>query len=118
MVTGDYHHTALAVARGVGMLPLDERVVIIQSRTELMPTNRCSGQLTSALKAPKSPRPSTHTLSGHHKGVSFPVQQQSGEDEAAKGPLRFQLDNGDDFEDGDALRAFTRIAQVTDHPLA
>ena len=30
MATGDYHHTALAVARGVGMIPPKGQVVIIQ----------------------------------------------------------------------------------------
>lgn len=34
MVTGDYHHTAIAVARGVGMIPPHEHVVIIQSMAE------------------------------------------------------------------------------------
>ncbi len=34
MVTGDYHHTAIAVARGVGMIPPHEHVVIIQTLAE------------------------------------------------------------------------------------
>ncbi|DBB14077.1 TPA: hypothetical protein ACH3X3_001037 [Trebouxia sp. C0006] len=34
MVTGDYYHTALAVARGVGMVPKESRVVVIQTRAE------------------------------------------------------------------------------------
>ena len=35
MVTGDYVHTAIAVARGVGMVRPDSHLVIIQSKAEL-----------------------------------------------------------------------------------
>lgn len=35
MVTGDLHHTAIAVARGVGMLSPEDSLVIVQSRSEL-----------------------------------------------------------------------------------
>ncbi|DBA65621.1 TPA: hypothetical protein ACH3X2_002681 [Trebouxia sp. C0005] len=34
MVTGDYLYTALAVARGVGMVPKESRVVVIQTHAE------------------------------------------------------------------------------------
>ena len=34
MVTGDYQNTAIAVARGVGMIPQGGQVVIIQAKTE------------------------------------------------------------------------------------
>ena len=35
MVSGDYHHTAIAVARGLGMVPPGGPLIIIQSRAEL-----------------------------------------------------------------------------------
>ena len=35
MLTGDYHYTAIAVARGVGMLTPEAQLVIIQARSEL-----------------------------------------------------------------------------------
>ena len=38
MVTGDYHHTAIAVARGVGMLPPGGELIIIQAKSELQST--------------------------------------------------------------------------------
>lgn len=38
MVTGDYHHTAIAVARGVGMLSPEGQLLIIQSKSELQST--------------------------------------------------------------------------------
>lgn len=39
MATGDYHHTALAIARGVGMVPSEGRVIIIQSAEEIRPNS-------------------------------------------------------------------------------
>ena len=38
MVTGDYHHTAIAVARGVGMLTPGKQLVIVQAKCELQIT--------------------------------------------------------------------------------
>ena len=34
MVTGDYHHTAIAVARGAGMIPKGNPMLIIQAKSE------------------------------------------------------------------------------------
>ena len=34
MVTGDYHHTAIAVARGAGMIPKGSPMLIIQAQSE------------------------------------------------------------------------------------
>ena len=34
MVTGDYHHTAIAVARGAGMIPKGNPMLIIQAQSE------------------------------------------------------------------------------------
>lgn len=39
MATGDYHHTAVAVARGVGMVPLNSHVIIIQTEDDIMSSN-------------------------------------------------------------------------------
>lgn len=108
MVTGDYHHTALAVARGVGMIAMDQRIVIIQSKAEFLSCSKGSGARASALK---SPRPAAQTLHSSRRTVFFDISQQADEEEPLE-QLRFQLDNGDAFEDGDALRAFTSIAQV------
>lgn len=226
MVTGDYHHTALAVARGVGMVPTDSPLVIVQSQTEFRPSPKGLATMPSALKSPKpaghaahqavtsgvrgqqeetqalegcvalpssqmGPRPALHAahhavsfgtqeqqeeehapegllavpslgispgpaLPSPNRAVSFETKRQQGEgkapvgslatasslkrprlsplntrasrrsvsfrlkgikpeeeeEQAPEGQLRFQLDNGDVFEDGDALRAFTSIAQV------
>lgn len=228
MVTGDYHHTALAVARGVGMVPTDSPLVIVQAQAEFRPCTKGLDTMPSALKSPKpagpaahqavsfrmraeeeeqavegcvampsaqmgprpalhaphhavsfgtqdqqegqqapesslavpsleaSPRPALPALPFPNRAVSFETkhQQEDGEasegslampsslkrlrlsplntrasrrsvsfrveglkpeeeeEHAPEGQLRFQLDNGDVFEDGDALRAFTSIAQV------
>ena len=34
MITGDYQHTAIAVARGVGMIPQEGQVIIVQAKSE------------------------------------------------------------------------------------
>ena len=224
MVTGDYHATALAVARGTGMVPTDSPLVIIQSQAEFCPSTKGLVTMPSALKSPKpasrvshqaesvgardqqeeeqapggsvampsalmSPSPSMHAsqravsfgiwdqqeeeeapggswamapalmspksaLNAPHRSVKFVANDQQAWDEAPEssltvapakdcprlptlatrgsgrsvsfqigdhleeekmppeGPLRFQLDNGDVFQEGDALRAFTSIAQV------
>lgn len=39
MATGDYHYTALAVARGVGMVPPHSQVIIIQTGPETQPSS-------------------------------------------------------------------------------
>lgn len=39
MATGDYHHTALAVARGVGMIPAQGKVIIVQKQVEARPAD-------------------------------------------------------------------------------
>lgn len=215
MVTGDYHHTALAVARGVGMVPTDSRLVIVQSQSEFRPSPKGLASMPSALKSPKpvgcapnhavsfgargkqeeeqalegcvaspsahhavsfgtqeqqeeehpqegslampslgmspapvlpspnravsfetkhqqeegeapegcsaapsslkKPRPSPLHTRASRRSVSFRIKgikPEEEEEQAPEGQLRFQLDNGDVFEDGDALRAFTSIAQV------
>lgn len=112
MVTGDYHHTALAVAKGVGMIPMELPLVIIQSQTEFRIARSSSVVMPSALKSPKgSSAPS-------RRGVSFGIREHPDEmEEPQEGLLRFQLDNGDAFQGGDALKAFTSIAQVPLDPL-
>ena len=47
MATGDYHFTALAVARGVGMIPPSGKVVIIQREQEGTATEVQSEALTA-----------------------------------------------------------------------
>lgn len=43
MATGDYHTTALSVARGVGMVPPQGQVIIIQKEQDATPANTSSG---------------------------------------------------------------------------
>ena len=69
IVTGDYHHTAIAVARGVGMVPPHERVVIIQTLAEHTGTLNQTPSLDTAQQA--SVKPSRKVAIG--RGVSFAV---------------------------------------------
>ena len=61
MVTGDYHYTAIAVARGTGMIPPGRRLVIIQSASE---ASAATAQPKPAQKAPKPTM--THALASSH----------------------------------------------------
>ena len=108
MVTGDYHQTAIAVARGAGMIPGDSRVVIIQSQTEIRPSCKHPGCMHSALKCSKS---AANTPLTPKRAVSFHISKANEQERTCEG-LKFLLDNGDAFEDGDALSALTSIAQV------
>ena len=72
MVTGDYHHTAIAVAKGVGMVPPESRVLLIQTHAER------SGALFKAKKpilrdAPSTPRPRQKSMT---RAVSFAIDTQ------------------------------------------
>ena len=106
MMTGDYHYTAIAVVQGVAMIPTGARVVIVQSQAEFQPPIRNHGAITSVLKRSKSLSPASHKT----RAVSF-CNTTSEQNATGKG-LKFVLDNGDPFEDGDMLRALTSIAQV------
>lgn len=48
MVTGDYHHTAIAVARGAGMIPKGSPMLIIQAKSESDSLLANQGQSPSA----------------------------------------------------------------------
>ena len=61
MVTGDYHYTAIAVARGTGMIPPGGQLVIIQSASE---ASAATAQPRATQKAPKPA--TTHALTSNH----------------------------------------------------
>ena len=78
MVTGDYHGTGLAVARGVGMVPTDSPVVIIQAQAEFCPSTKGLVTMPSALKSPSRVA---------NQAVSFGSKDQQEEDEALEGSV-------------------------------
>ena len=49
MVTGDYHHTAIAVARAVGMVPKQSPMLIIQAKSE-QSNQSMSNHLSTAMQ--------------------------------------------------------------------
>ena len=73
MATGDYHSTALAVARDVGMIAPGGQVFIIQKGTEAKPARL--GFLTSAMRSDK-PGQQGHSVGGFRRSVSFAEQGQ------------------------------------------
>ena len=134
MVTGDYHHTAIAVARGVGMVPPGGQVIIIQAKPEEQAMSRTASILPSALKSAHSVATTPRPL---RRGVSFaqealtPSLPDKAED-SAKGQKRqndggpraqrsaegltFMLDSGvRQPEDLEPLLALTTIAQAFSH---
>ena len=101
MVTGDYQHTAIAVAKGVGMLPKADPTIIIQAKSELqgllpglghvlharekLPGSHCSGDadcqpLSSSTTRPESSsHASLDMLQSRRASWALPdLQQASG----------------------------------------
>ena len=54
MLTGDYHQTAIAAARGVGILPTDSQLIIVQARSELQSTAQPPSYAPSTLDSSHS----------------------------------------------------------------
>ena len=109
MATGDYHHTALAVARAAGMIPAQASVVIIQKESETrVPGSRSK---ESALRAPNQPLLQTGASRQLLKAVSFSADLCSSQDGDHQG-LTFQnMDLGSPAR-RDALHLLTAAAQV------
>lgn len=103
MATGDYHHTALAVARGVGMVPPQGQVIIIQNAAEVRVAHlyRKHSAIRSAAPTPRG-RPA--------RQISFAPDMVETRESEYQG-LVFRVDNGNAVQD-DALEALTAIAQV------
>ncbi len=76
MVTGDYHHTAIAVARGVGMLPQGGQLVIIQAKSEKQVLPRMPSRIPPALGTSRPPakpyQPGSTSLSGSPQREASP----------------------------------------------
>ncbi len=74
MLTGDYHQTAIAAARGVGILPSDSQLIIVQARSELQSTAQPTSYVPStfdsshSLKLPAYPVVGTLNGSGKSDG--------------------------------------------------
>ncbi len=60
MVTGDYHHTAISVARGVGMVPQGGQLVIIQAKSEKQVLPRMPSRIPPALGTSRPPTKPYH----------------------------------------------------------
>lgn len=63
MVTGDYYHTAIAVAKNVGMVPSTSRLIIIQTQ------DKCRG--TSARKPQPTAKAPTKTTTGNLAALTW-----------------------------------------------
>lgn len=110
MATGDYHLTALAVARGVGMVPPQKQVIVIQAEAETRPAAFASK--ASALKAAQSPKsPTGKAARQMSRAVSFAEDLVRSKEREHQG-LVFHVDNG-----SVASQALIAIAQVSQTPL-
>lgn len=109
MASGDYHHTALAVARGVGMIPAQGRIIIIQTEAETRPAT--SGNKASALKSADKSLQASRPARQMSRAVSFAEDLVKSKESEHQG-LVFHMDNGIAAQD-DALDAIAAIAQVS-----
>ena len=106
MVTGDYHHTAIAVGRLVGMIPGGSPIVILQAKSELgRQSPQSSSTAQTAILNSNLPRPGIQTITAGHDS------SESGDH------LVSILDIGVNSEDVTFTEALTAIAQVISHLL-
>ena len=117
MVTGDYHLTAVAVARGIGMVKSDNQVVIIQSKAEMHVAQAYSKPIISALKQ-QSHTPNRHRSVSFRmrNNITFELQNartpEQSSSEQGCGDLRFTYSTGDAYEGSNGLSSMASIAQV------
>lgn len=84
MLTGDYHQTAIAAARGVGILPSNSQLIIVQARSELQSIAQPPSHMPSAfdsshsLRLPAYPVVGTFNGSGKSDGQIAGSSQVSG----------------------------------------
>ena len=72
MMTGDYHHTAVAVARDVGMVKPDGRVVVIDTaHTEVLRDDQSAAQTPDAGSSAASSALSTPQVSFRRRNADF-----------------------------------------------
>ncbi|KAL0024457.1 hypothetical protein WJX77_006172 [Trebouxia sp. C0004] len=96
MITGDYQHTAIAVARGVGMIAVDSQVVVMEAKSERV----------GSASAPVA----QHTAPLTKPGLTL---QRPGERTGSSTcqHLTFTLDRGGGCEEVDSHTAITSLAQ-------
>lgn len=121
MCTGDYWATAVAVARGIGMVAQDTQVVLVQSKSEIHAIPANAKPTVSALKQ--------QTNTPHrHRSVSFRFKEAASEEQVANlfeqrtaeqrlaeqscEELRFSHCSGDVYQGSGGLSALASIAQV------
>ena len=100
MITGDYQHTAIAVARGVGMIAMDSQVIIMEAKSER--ANSTSASVPLAQHTAPLPKPRSALQHPGRKTGSSYCQH-----------LMFTLDRGGVCEEVDSHTAITTIAQVS-----
>ena len=97
MITGDYQHTAIAVARGVGMIAMDSQVVIVDTKSE----RAASASVPVAQHTAPLTKPGSALQHPGERTASISCQQ-----------LMFTLDRGGVCEEAEPHTAMTSIAQV------
>ena len=115
MATGDYHHTALAVARSVGMVPPQGRVVIIHKALGASQLKLAESQsrlsLASARAVNRPPGSSSSVSFAQHPVAQAKALSEAEPVESAHQGLLFEAGSTSAGQH-DALQALTSIAQV------
>ena len=99
MITGDDQHTAIAVARGVGMIAMDSQVIVMEAKSER--ARSASASVPVAQYTAPIPKPRSALQAPGGKTGSSSCQH-----------LMFTLDRGGVCEEVDPHTAITSIAQV------
>ena len=100
MITGDYQHTAIAVARGVGMIAVDSQVIVMEAKSER--ARSASASVPAAQYTAPIPKPGSALQAPGGKTGSSSCQH-----------LMFTLDRGGVCEEMNPHTAITTIAQVS-----
>lgn len=85
MLTGDYHQTAIAAARGVGILPTDSQLIIVQARSEPQSTAQPPSHAPSTFDSSHSHslRPPAYPVVGNFNGSGKSDGQKAGSSQAS-----------------------------------
>ncbi len=111
-ITGDYQHTAIAVARGVGMIAMDSQVVVMEAKSER--AHSASASVPLAQHTAPLPKPGTTLQYPGGKTGSSSCQHFGGKTGSSSCQhLMFTLDRGGVCEEVDPHTAITTIAQVS-----
>ena len=122
MCTGDFHGTALAVARGVGMIPQQgQSLIIIQKEMETRPASACAtSPFKAAAKILQSQQevllPTQQNMSLEHHIADISEMTRARESGKEDVPVQHIASTTSVGQEHSALKAASKVDQPTAHP--